>query len=95
MFDNPLEVSQKDEPDIAELTLNLQQFKDEYGQAMESKSLWLIIPRLLLSGSSEELIEATGELAGDASTTTMTGHFIVNLMLGASLNHLWSMINGL
>ena len=62
---------------------------------MRPTSLFVIIPRLLLSQTTESLIQAGGEIAGDASTTMMTGNFIVNLMLGASLSHLWSMINGL
>ena len=48
-FQNPLEVSQNDDPEIVKIRLNFEEFTDEYGQSMDSTLLWVILPRLLLS----------------------------------------------
>ena len=40
-------------------------------------------------------IESVGATAESASTAAVGTNFIINLMLSASLNQLWSMMNGL
>lgn len=58
----------------------------------------MVTAKLPLQIPSEEeavTLEKAGESAEDTSMSVMGGNFLVNLLLVASLNHLWSMINGL
>ena len=93
---NPLEVSQNDEPDIVKVKLNLSQFTDEYGQPMEDGQIIEVeVPRQIPSEEDAVAIEATGQTSETGCFAVMGSNLVVNFILAASLNHLWSMINGL
>ena len=95
-YTDPLEISQNAEPDIAKVVLNLSQFTDEYGQAMADGTILEVeIPRQIPSQEEADALEESGETAEGTSSITMGSNFILNLILAASLNHLWSMINGI
>lgn len=47
--------------------------------------------------SEEEAValEQSGDSSETASLSIMGGNFIMNFLLAAALNHLWSLLNGL
>ena len=53
------------------------------------------IPRQIPSEEEAAAIESGGESTEVGSSSVMGGNFILNLILAASLNQLWSMLNGL
>ena len=83
-------------PDKVKLRLNLNSFTDEYGQSMGNDTTLIVeVPRQIPSEEEAEALEKGGETSEATSSSVMGGNFIVNLILAASLNHLWSMLNGL
>ena len=53
------------------------------------------LPRQIPSEREAAAIEKGGETCELASSLMMGGNLILNLILAFSLNHLWSMLNGL
>ena len=95
-YKDPLEVSQNDIPDKVKLRLNLNSFTDEYGQSLGNDTTLIVeVPRQIPSEEEADALEKGGETSEATSSSVMGGNFIVNLILAASLNHLWSMLNGL
>ena len=83
-------------PDIVKVILNLSRFTDEFGQPMaDGLEMEVVVPRQIPSEEEAKTLETTGETAENASFSVMGGNFIINLLLVASLNHLWTMINGI
>jgi len=62
----------------------------EDGQILEVE-----VPRQIPSEEEAVAIEETGEASESSCLAVMGGNMVVNFILAASLNHLWSMINGL
>ena len=95
-FDKPLEISQQQDPERVNVTMNMEKFtrpdgKDMAGYAMMTS----FIPRQIPSEAEAESIEDSGSSSETSSTVVMLTNFIVSLILAASLNQLWSMLNGL
>ena len=61
---------------------------------MRSTILKVVLPRQM-NGDEAATIEAAASTAESASTAAVGTNFIINIMLSASLNQLWSMMNGL
>ena len=62
---------------------------------MEPKTLQAIIPRLIDSEQAELILQQGGKLIGDSSATTMSGNFLLNLLMGMTLSYIYSMINAI
>ena len=93
---NPLEVSQNDEPDKIKVILNIDQITDEYGQSLPNGTSMIVdAPRQIPSEEEAVALEQSGESSETASLSVMGGNLVVNFLLAAALNHLWSMLNGL
>ena len=76
--------------------MNIDQITDEYGQSLPNGTTMIVnAPRLIPSEEEAVAIESSGESSENASLSVMGGNFVVNLLLAAALNHLWSMLNGL
>ena len=94
IFDNPFSVSQDSEPDMVKLLLDLSEFRAKNGERMQSTILEVLIPRQL-NGESGAIMVSAAAAVDTASTAAVGTNFLVNLLLSASLNQLWSMLNGL
>ena len=78
------------------MTLNIENFVDTIGLSLRrDATLQSFIPRQIPSEAEAAAIENSGASSGDVSTGAMAGNFVVSLILAASLNQLWSMMNGL
>lgn len=58
-------------------------------------TLLVEVPRQIPSEAEAVAIESGGESSEIGSSSIMGGNFVVNLILAASLNQLWSMLNGM
>ena len=61
----------------------------------ETVTLSRVLARQIPSKEEAAAIESSGESSEAASASVMAGNFIISLILAASLNQLWSMMNGL
>ena len=57
--------------------------------------LFAEVPRQILSDEEAAAIESSAATSEIASSLAMGGNFVLNLFFAFSLNHLWSMLNGL
>ena len=57
--------------------------------------LFADVPRQIPSDVDVAAIEKGGTSSKIASSVAMGGNLVLNLILAFSLNHLWSMLNGL
>ena len=62
---------------------------------MGNNTMLVVVPRQIPSEEEAVAIESGGESTEAGSSIVMGGNFILNLILAASLNQLWSMLNGL
>ena len=96
IYTDPLEVSQNETPDKVKVLLNLSEFTDEYGQTLGNDTILIVdAPRQIPSEEEAQAIEKGGESSEAASSSVMGGNLILNIILAASLNQLWTMLNGL
>ena len=51
------------------------------------------LPTQLQMGGSEEKIQSVISWASESSKVAMASNFVINILISASLNQLWSMIN--
>ena len=86
IFNQPLEVSQNDQPDKVKVMLNLDSYTDEFGQSMGNTTMLIEVPRQIPSETEAAAIESGGESTEVGSSSVMGGNFILNLILAASLN---------
>jgi len=95
-FDNPLEISQLSDPEKVKVALNLESFKHPDDIKMQGYVfLTSFIPRQIPSEAEAAAIESSGSSTEDGSTAVMSSNFFISLLMAASLNQLWSMLNGL
>ena len=96
-FRDPILVSQQAESkDHLSVTVNLAAVGvSQDGLALQdSTSLQVELPRMLAQGEAEAIASA-GQATEEVATAVMGGNLVINLILAASLSHLWSMLNGL
>ena len=94
IFVDSLSVSQDEEPDNVIVLLKLSDYKDEYGFTLPLNTfLEVMLPRQLLS--DKDIVDTTASTAEAGAAGIAAGNFIANAALSASLNQLWSVINGL
>ena len=93
-FENPIMISQGEEPDSVDLAIDLSEFKAKNGYRMSPMVMNIQLPRQM-NVDSAAAIESAAATAESASTAAVGTNFLINIMLSASLNQLWSMMNGL
>jgi hypothetical protein len=94
-FETPIFVSSFEEPDFLIVEFNCYLcFFSEFGQTiLEDTTLERILPRQVLKGSTAaKIASVANELAASANSVNV-GNVILNTVLSASLNQIWSMIN--
>ena len=95
-WEHPLELSQNDPPERMRLVLNMEKYVDEDGLSLERDlRLTCYVPRQVLSEDEVNAISAGGIGSNASSGGAMFFSFVSSFMVGASLNYLWSMMNGL
>jgi len=97
-FKNPLVISQSSEnPERLSVVVNLDGSTNLDGVSFEDKVTVLtsFVPRQIPSEAEAAAIASSGESSESASAAAMGSNFLVSLILAASLNQLWSMMNGL
>ena len=94
VFEDPIMISQGEEPDALDLTLDLSEFRSKSGYEMKPMVLHIMLPRQM-NVDTAAAIETAAATAESASTAAVGTNFLINIMLSASLNQLWSMMNGL
>ena len=69
----------------------------EYGDISVEEEYTVVrpLPRQIPSAAEAAAIEGAGATSEVASTAVMGGNFIISLILAASLNQLWALMNGL
>jgi hypothetical protein len=93
-FLSPIQVSQGDLLDTVYLFISFANITDIYGSSLpEFEVITKQIPRLMGSKAEAAAIEAIGTSLKYTSTAIVSSNFLVNLLLTASLNGLWSMLN--
>ena len=87
-----MSVSQNDEPDMINVKLYLEEFKDEFGQSLPQEQILRInVPRQIPTETTTLVIREAGQVAEIASF----GAMFLSFMFAVSLSQLWSMLNGL
>ena len=95
-FEDPLEVSQNDPTERVKVTLTMEKYVDQDGLSLEpGTELTKFVPRQIPSEAEAETLEKAREIMGAAIGGTMASSFAITVIMGASLNQLWSMVNGL
>ena len=69
----------------------------EYGDISVEEEYTVVrpLPRQIPSAAEAAAIEGAGATSEVASTAVMSGNFIISIILAASLNQLWALMNGL
>ena len=93
-FENPILISQGEKPDEIDIAIDLSEFKAKNGYSMSPMVMNILLPRQM-NVDSAAVIESAAATAESASTAAVGTNFLINIMLSASLNQLWSMMNGL
>ena len=94
VFDNPLQVSSMADPDqvVLEFVGN-QFFFDKFGSTISAgKTLSAKLPKQMNSKTAST-IQTVTVVMKQATNTLMAGNLALNIILSASLQQLWSMIN--
>ena len=95
-FNEPLDVSSGDEPDLLAVQLNLDQFKNENGKGLqESLVKYFQIPPQIATQAEADAVDVTCDATQASSQSLLGVNFLANLLLAGSLSQVWSMINGL
>ena len=96
-FDKPLEISQQAAaPERVNFTMYMGDFSDPNGNEIDGyANVISFVPRQIPSEAEAAAIEDSGSSSEAGSAGAGLTNFIVSLILSASLNQLWSMLNGL
>lgn len=77
-FNDAIQVSQEDNPDLLFIQIELNEFTDKNGNSLpESLVKYIEIPRQIASVEEVELVEDTADAFGDASTGVLTSNLAV------------------
>lgn len=95
VFDKPLFVSNPESDDIEIRFKSDEIFYDKYGQSLTSESKVLLkkVPRQFPDEATAQAFKEAGEIADKASTAFLAGNVFLNIVLSASFQYLWDMIN--
>ena len=69
-------------------------FYDKQGQPIPSDfHVVRFLPTMLSNDTATEALTASGETVGTSSQILFAGNIVINLLLTASLQYLWALIN--
>ena len=96
IFNDPISVSKKEEPDLILLGLDLSDLETIDGDRLSSNVLKLVkIPTQMLSKSEAEAVNTTGSEGHEVLKGSFSSNFIAMAVLSGPMDELWSMMNGL
>ena len=94
IFNDPVSVSKKEEPDLLLLGLDLSDLETIDGDRLSSNVLKLVkIPTQMLSKSEAEAVNTTGSEGHEIFKGSFSTNFVAMFVLSGPMDDLWSMIN--
>ena len=96
IFNDPISVSKKEEPDLLLLGLDLSDLETIEGERLSSNVLKLIkIPTQMLSKSEAETVNTTGFEGHGIFRGSFGTNFVARYVLSIPMDDMWSVMNGL
>lgn len=82
-------------PDKLFIELKMQQFEDKDGYGIPHKTSFTLFLPTQTSGEAANTLEFASSATETSGQVIMTSNLAINTLLSASLNSLWTLMNGL